>query len=67
VSLLCERRASAPWGFAGGADAQPGRNRVLRAARAAEELPGSCTVELDAGDVLVIETPGGGGFGAPGS
>ncbi|HKX45340.1 MAG TPA: hydantoinase B/oxoprolinase family protein, partial [Planctomycetota bacterium] len=64
VSLLCERRATAPWGFAGGADAEPGRNLLLRASRAPEELPGRCTVELAPGDVLVIETPGGGGFGA---
>jgi N-methylhydantoinase B/oxoprolinase/acetone carboxylase alpha subunit len=65
VSLVTERRASAPPGLAGGADGATGENWLLPAgdeARAAR-LPDKCTLRCDAGDVLRILTPGGGGFG----
>jgi 5-oxoprolinase (ATP-hydrolysing) len=65
VSLLSERRARAPWGLAGGGDATPGRNAVERADGRVEELPGKASAEVAAGDALVVETPGGGGWGAP--
>jgi 5-oxoprolinase (ATP-hydrolysing) len=65
VSLLCERRAVAPWGLAGGAPGARGRNAVLRRSGRGEELPGRATVAVEAGDRLVVETPGGGGFGPP--
>ena len=66
VSLLTERRTRAPFGLAGGADGARGRNRVLRrGATAPEDVPGRASVALEAGDELWIETPGGGGFGAP--
>jgi 5-oxoprolinase (ATP-hydrolysing) len=65
VSLLTERRVRAPWGMEGGEPGQCGRNAVERADGRVEELPGRATVELGAGDVLVVETPGGGGYGAP--
>jgi len=42
-----------------------GRNRLVRADGTEQELAGHCAVELAPGDRLVIETPGGGGFGAP--
>lgn len=68
VSLLTERRERAPFGLEGGAPGQPGRNRVWRAATGvAEVVPGRASLALDAGDELWIETPGGGGFGAPGA
>jgi len=57
-SLLTERRARPPRGAAGGADGLPGRNL-----RNGEELPAKATVELTAGDVVTVETPGGGGYG----
>ena len=60
VTLLTERRRHAPRGVAGGVDAQPGRNLLN-----GEPLPAKCRVALKAGDVVTIETPGGGGFGAP--
>jgi 5-oxoprolinase (ATP-hydrolysing) len=65
ASLLCERRATAPWGLAGGAAGLPGRNSVLRRDGRREELPGRVTLELAAGDRLLVETPGGGGYGRP--
>jgi N-methylhydantoinase B len=61
ASILSERRARAPEGVAGGEPGAPGRNLLN-----GEELPSKTTVELAAGDVLRIETPGGGGFGKPG-
>jgi N-methylhydantoinase B len=59
ASILSERRAHAPSGAAGGSPGSPGRNLLN-----GEELPGKATVDLVPGDVLRIETPGGGGFGA---
>jgi N-methylhydantoinase B len=59
VSVISERRRRAPAGQRGGADGARGRNLLN-----GEELPAKATRELAAGDVLRIETPGGGGFGA---
>jgi N-methylhydantoinase B len=58
LSLLTERRAHPPAGAAGGGDGAPGRNLLN-----GEELPAKATRQLAAGDLLRIETPGGGGFG----
>jgi 5-oxoprolinase (ATP-hydrolysing) len=63
VSLLTERRVNAPYGLRGGAAGRPGRNAVLRGNGSVEELPHRVTLALDAGDRLIIETPGGGGYG----
>jgi N-methylhydantoinase B len=59
LSLLTERRSTAPRGARGGADGAPGRNLVN-----GEPVPAKATLDLAAGDVVTIETPGGGGFGA---
>jgi N-methylhydantoinase B len=58
VSIISERRARGPRGEQGGGDGAPGRNLLN-----GEELPAKATRELAAGDVLRIETPGGGGRG----
>jgi N-methylhydantoinase B len=63
ASLLTERRTHAPWGAAGGGDGARGRNAVVRAGGSEEPLPGKVTVRLARGDRLVVETPGGGGYG----
>jgi N-methylhydantoinase B len=63
VTLMTERRATAPWGLSGGAPGAPGRNLLVRDG-AESVLPAKCTVEVTAGDLVVIETPGGGGWGA---
>lgn len=62
VTLLSDRRARGPWGLAGGASGKPGRNTLLRAGRS-RKLPGKTRFEAKPGDVLRIETPGGGGYG----
>ena len=65
VSLLTERRGEyAPFGLEGGGPGAVGQNWLRRAgAEHHEELPGKVQLEVSAGDVLTIETPGGGGFG----
>ncbi len=64
VTMLSERRLVAPWGAAGGAAGAMGRNVLRRADGSVEELPSKFTRRLAAGDVLRIETPGGGGWGS---
>ncbi len=63
VTILANRRRLAPFGLAGGESGRPGRNAVQRADGRIEELPGTVRIEVDSGDVVIIETPGGGGFG----
>jgi len=60
VTLLTERRRHAPQGVHGGSPGAVGRNLLNGA-----PLPSKCRVMMNAGDVLTIETPGGGGYGAP--
>jgi N-methylhydantoinase B len=62
LSLLTDRRRHAPQGLGGGEPGRRGRNLVN-----GEEVPGKTTRELEAGDVVTVETPGGGGFGRIGS
>ena len=54
----------APFGLDGGGPGALGRNRVERADGTRLELSGTDQTEMGAGDVLVVETPGGGGYGA---
>jgi N-methylhydantoinase B len=64
MTLLAERRRFRPYGLAGAADGAAGRALLKRAATGeTEELPGKCSRKLEKGDVLRIETPGGGGWG----
>ena len=65
VSLVTERRRSAPWGLDGGGPGATGENWLLPGGEeaAARRLPDKCTVQLQAGDVLRVCTPGGGGYG----
>jgi 5-oxoprolinase (ATP-hydrolysing) len=65
VSLLTERRETAPYGLRGGAPGARGRNAVERRDGTTQELRGRATLRLEAGERLRVETPGGGGFGAP--
>ncbi len=68
VSLLTERRRTAPYGLAGGAAGRPGKNILVRNSSHSGQtrrLPGKTTVEVNRGDRLVLHTPGGGGWGAP--
>src|SRR5262245_9909724 len=65
VSILSERRAVAPFGLAGGRPGAAGSNSVERRDGRVVELGGRARLSLGPGDRLCIETPGGGGYGAP--
>jgi N-methylhydantoinase B len=62
VSLLTDRRRHAPAGAHGGGPGTPGRNLVGERGREVE-LPPKITRQLDAGEVVTVVTPGGGGWG----
>jgi 5-oxoprolinase (ATP-hydrolysing) len=63
--ILANRRRVAPFGVAGGAPGAVGRNWVERADGRREEFGATAAVAMAPGDAFVIETPGGGGYGAP--
>jgi 5-oxoprolinase (ATP-hydrolysing) len=64
VSLITERRGPhPPYGAVGGEPGALGRNRLVRRDGTTVDLPGIVQLSVEAGDVLVIETPGGGGYG----
>jgi N-methylhydantoinase B len=64
VSLQCERRRFAPYGLQGGADGKPGRNYVRQKDGAIRDEPGKASLSLGPDEIIVVETPGGGGWGA---
>lgn len=64
VTVLSERRVHPPWGLAGGGSGRCGSNAMIRDGKE-KHLPGKCRVSLQKGDILRIETPGGGGYGRP--
>ena len=68
MSLLTERRVLRPYGMAGGKDGKPGKNMAfMRSSNNGiyhwVNVGGRCSLLLQAGDLLRIETPGGGGYG----
>ena len=76
VTVISDRRRRGAWGRAGGGDGKPGRNRLehadpegaspqRRGRPRSQSLPGKITIAVQAGDVIRLETPGGGGWGAP--
>jgi 5-oxoprolinase (ATP-hydrolysing) len=67
VSVLANRRVEAPFGLQGGGPGKCGSTTILRADGRATALPSSARIELEAGAALLLETPGGGGFGPTGS
>lgn len=65
-TFVGSRRSVPPFGLAGGAPGAPGRQWVERADGSTEPLKGSDQARLRAGDLIVVETPGGGGYGPAG-
>jgi len=65
ASILSNHRRIAPFGLEGGCPGQTGRNFVEYESNEGEEFGATATVKLNAGARLIIETPGGGGFGSP--
>ncbi|HEX8126698.1 MAG TPA: hydantoinase B/oxoprolinase family protein, partial [Allosphingosinicella sp.] len=67
ANILSNRREVAPRGIEGGGDAKPGVNQVVRADGTVETLGATASAEMREGDMFVIETPGGGGYGSASS
>jgi 5-oxoprolinase (ATP-hydrolysing) len=66
LSILSQHRVAAPYGAAGAADGAPGRQTVVRRDGTRLTLEGIDGCLVETGDRLVLETPGGGGWGEPG-
>jgi N-methylhydantoinase B len=64
VTILSERRRTAPYGLQGGEPGARGRNLLIRR-REQTELPGKVEIQVQPGDLLSLKTPGGGGWGTP--
>ncbi len=65
LSIVSQHRVEAPYGMAGGGSGARGRQRVVRGGGGTVELGPIDGCEVEAGDRLVLETPGGGGWGGP--
>jgi 5-oxoprolinase (ATP-hydrolysing) len=65
LSLLTQHRSTAPYGLAGGANGSCGRQILVTADGEEKPLPSSVTLPVQAGERVRLETPGGGGWGAP--
>jgi len=63
--MLANRRRVPPFGLAGGNAGEPGRNWVERSSGEIETFGATFQVDMRGGDVFVVQTPGGGGFGTP--
>jgi N-methylhydantoinase B len=64
VTILSERRRTAPYGLRGGESGARGRNVLIRDGEE-QDLPGKVQFQAREGDVLSMRTPGGGGWGPP--
>ncbi len=64
AGILSTRRRISPFGIKGGSNAKTGRNAIKRKYGKVQELPGCAVSAVEPGDVFVIETPGGGGYGS---
>ncbi len=62
VTVLGQHRKYAPYGLNGGKDGKPGKH-TLTSNHVLTQLPGICSIQVQKGDILTIETPGGGGYG----
>ena len=63
ASILSDHRQVPPYGMADGGAGKTGHNAVEREDGSTETLGGTDTTDLNAGDCIIIETPGGGGYG----
>lgn len=63
VTMLSDRRTIRPYGLEGGGEGSAGRNSLIQSGEI-QQLPSKFQRRLSPGDILRIETPGGGGYGA---
>jgi N-methylhydantoinase B/oxoprolinase/acetone carboxylase alpha subunit len=64
VTILSDRRLRGPYGLHGGESGKPGKNLLFHGRRVTK-ISGKARFEVDPGDVLRVESPGGGGYGKP--
>lgn len=65
ISIISERRTVQPYGMAGGQSASSGINSLRKSTGEIIPLPHRVAEHLEVGDSIIIETPGGGGYGSP--
>jgi 5-oxoprolinase (ATP-hydrolysing) len=65
LSVLSQHRTTAPYGLRGGSPGAPGRQQIIRASGEVITLGSVDGCEVGPGDRLILETPGGGGWGEP--
>jgi len=65
ASIISGQRKTRPFGLNGGEAGQPGINTIERTTGQKQTLSGCDQIEMESGDVFIIETPGGGGYGPP--
>src|SRR5207244_8517453 len=65
LTLSSDRSMVAPWGLFGGQAARPSRCTIVSADGSAQRLPSKITTFVEGGQLIVTETPGGGGWGDP--
>jgi 5-oxoprolinase (ATP-hydrolysing) len=65
VSILSERRNFPPYGMAGGLPGKCGKNELIKTSGKLEPLAGKVERIVKSGETIIIETPGGGGYGSP--
>jgi 5-oxoprolinase (ATP-hydrolysing) len=63
LTLLSQHRNEGPYGIESGSSGKPGEQYIVKSNGSKISLPGICTVDIEAGDSIVIHTPGGGGCG----
>ena len=64
-SILAERNRIRPWGLFGGRPGAPGEYLIRKPDGRVLRLRSKCTVKMTQGDILIVRTPGGGGYGDP--
>ena len=64
VAILANSRRIAPFGMDGGQPGHPGRTTLARVGQRIEEFGSCAKMEVNSGDAIIVETPGGGGFGS---
>ena len=65
LSVLAERTKIPPWGLFGGKPGAKGEYYLIKANGKRVKLKSKCTVKMEKGDIFVVRTPGGGGYGNP--
>lgn len=65
LSILAERTELAPWGLKGGKAGAKGEYLIVKPNGTRKKLKSKCTVKIEKGDIFIVRTPGGGGYGNP--